>query len=309
MNCSLPGNKWGVKNILASILWQARNHLNKSDEIIAILKIISIILLLGILYYPILIWMGQRWFAADSYYTHGPLIPILSLALIWIKRREIVKIPIESSKLGIWLIIAGLVLHIISSLTRIYFTSAYSLLIIITGIVVYLGGKKLAVAIIFPLCFLLFMIPAPIAIIESTTLKMKMFTAQMSVSIIQLIGTSVIREGSIVYMPNTIVTVDDPCSGLKSLISMLAIGTLFAYIAKTSYTRKTILFLLSIPIALFANIVRTTLMLLIANSYGNMILDNQILHQGLGLVVFVVAFVGLFIAGRLLGCRLQQKGI
>jgi exosortase len=295
------------RNILTSILWKAKRHINKPDKIITISKIVFIIFLLGILYYPVLICMSQRWFSADSYYTHGPLIPIISLILIWVKRQKIAKIPIGSSKLGIWLIIAGLALHIISALTRVYFTSAYSLLIIIIGMVFYFGGKNLAVAIMFPLCFLLFMIPAPIAIIESTTLKMKMFTAQMSVSIIQLIGTSVIREGSTVYMPNTSVVVDDPCSGLKSLISLLALGILSAYIVKASYTRKAILFLLSIPIALLANTVRTMSMLLIANAYGNKIITNKVLHEGFGLMVFIIAFAGLFIAGRLLGCQISQN--
>jgi exosortase len=266
-----------------------------------------IILLIGFIYYPVLIWMWQRWFVADSYYAHGPLIPLVSGVLIWLKRRKLAKTSRQPSRLGIWIIIAGLILHIISALTRVYFTSAYSLFIVIVGIVVYFFGKKFTLTIIFPLCFLLFMIPAPMAVIESTTLKMKLFTAQVSVSIIQLLGTPVIREGSTVYMSNTSVVVDDPCSGLKSLISLSALGILYTYIVKASYSRKVILFLLSIPIALLANMIRTILTLLIANSYGNKIVTDGLLHQGFGLMVFVIAFACLFLAGRLLGCQFPQN--
>jgi len=291
--------------ISSSVLWKAKDH-PVLNRIIFIIKVAFVIFLLGLIYYPILIWMWQRWFAADSYYEHGPLIPIVSLVLIWLKRRELSSISIQSSKLGIWIIIFGLLLHIASALTRIYFISAYSLFIVIIGIIVYFFGKKLTFTILFPLCFLLFMVPAPVAIIESTTLKMKLLTAHASVFIIQLLGTPVIREGSTVYMPNTSVVVDDPCSGLKSLISLSALGILFAYIVRASYPRKVVLFLLSIPIALLANMIRTTATLLIANLYGNKIITDGLLHKGFGLMVFVIAFAGLFLAGRLLKCRISQ---
>jgi len=145
------------------------------------------------------------------------------------------------------------------------------------------------------------------AVIEASTLKMKLFAAQMSVSIVQLFGISAIREGSTVYMPNTSVVVGDPCSGLKSLISLSALGILYAYIVRASYPRKTILFLMTIPMAIIANMIRTTATLLIANFYGNRIIEDEFLHKGFGLMVFVIAFAGLFLVGRLLGCRVQQR--
>jgi len=292
--------------ISSIVLWKAKDHpvLNK---VIFIIKVAFVIFLLGLIYYPILIWMWQRWFAADSYYEHGPLIPIVSLVLIWLKRRELSGISIQSSKLGIWIIIIGLLLHIVSALTRIYFISAYSLFIVITGIIVYFFGKKFTLTILFPLCFLLFMVPAPVAIIESTTLKMKLMTAQASVFVIQLFGTPVVREGSTVYLSNTSVVVDDPCSGLKSLISLSALGILFAYIVKASYPRKVVLFLLSIPIALLANMIRTTATILIANVYGNKIVTDGLLHTAFGLMVFVIAFAFLFLAGRLLRCQISPS--
>jgi exosortase len=271
------------------------------------IKIGIIIFLVGFIYYPIFTWMWQRWFAADSYYSHGPLIPIVSGVLIWLKRREIAKTLTQSSKLGLGLILAGLILHIISAFTNVYFASAYSFLIILIGIIAYLYGNKVLLIIIFPLCFLFFMIPAPMALIESTTLKMKLLTAQTSVYIIQLLGVPAIREGSSVYMSNTNVVVDDPCSGLKSLISLSALSTLYAYLVKSPYIKKLILFLVIIPLAIIANVIRTTSILLIANRYGNEIITNKYIHEGFGLMIFIIAFAGLFLTGRLLGCQLVQK--
>ena len=268
-----------------------------------------ILCLLGVIYYPTFIWMWQRWFAADSYYAHGPLIIVVSGVLIWRKRQEIARTTVSSSKLGLVLLLSGLVLHIVSASTRVYFSSGYSFFIVLLGLILYFYGREVARVIIFPVCFLLFMIPAPIALVAATTLKMKLFAAHISVLVIQLFGISAVREGSVVYMPNTEIVIGDPCSGLRSLISLAALGLLYTYIVKASYLRKASLFLISIPIAIIANIIRTIATLLIANSYGNRIVTDGFLHKGFGLMVFIIAFAGLFLVGRLLGCRIPQRDI
>lgn len=270
-------------------------------------KISLLLLLLAFIYYPTFIWMWQRWFAPDSYYAHGPLVPVASLTFLWLKRHELAQISRSSSKLGLGLLFAGLSLHSLSALFQIYFTSAYSFFIVLLGLVLFLLGRRLTLSIIFPLCFLLFMIPAPIAIIEASTLKMKFFTAHISVFIVHLLGTPVIREGSTVYMSNTNIVVGDPCSGLRSLISLSALTILYVYIVKASFIRKLWLFLISIPIALLANIIRTTATLIIANHYGDKIVTDGFIHQAFGLMVFIIAFAGLFLVGKILGCRLAQK--
>jgi len=266
-----------------------------------------LICLLGIIYYPTFIWIWQRWFATGSYYAHGPLIAVVSGILIWLKRQEIARATVSSSRLGLALLIAGLILHIISASARVYFSSGYSFFVVLLGLILYFFGRGVARVIIFPVCFLLFMIPAPMALVAATTLKMKLFAAHLSVLIVQFLGISAVREGSMVYMPSTKVVVGDPCSGLRSLISLAALGLLYAYILEGSYLRRSSLFLMSIPMAIIANMIRTVATLLIANSYGNRIVTDGFLHKGFGLMVFIIAFAGLFLVGRLLGCQIPQR--
>jgi exosortase len=151
------------------------------------------------------------------------------------------------------------------------------------------------------------MIPAPTAAIATTTLKMKLFVARIAVSIVQMFGIPALREGSMVHMPNTSLVVGDPCSGLRSLIALSALGIIYAYIVKSSYSKKVALFLISMPLAIIANIIRTTATLFIANSYGNEIVTDGFLHEGFGLMVFVIAFIGLFATGKVLGCQISTK--
>lgn len=278
-------------------------------KLILAVKTSLIILILGVIYYPTFIWMWQRWFYTDSYYNHGPLIPVVSGVLIWLRRREFARTPVSYSNLGFGFLVAGLLLHIASAAVRVHFSSAFSLFLVLVGLVLCFFGKKVTRVILFPLCILLLMIPVPMAMLAASTIRMKLFAAHVSASMVELVGIPIIREGSVVYMSNTTTVVGDLCSGLRSLVSLLALGILYAYIVKASYPRKVLLSLMSIPVALIANIIRTTATLLIANSYGNKIITDGFLHKGFGLMVFIIGFAGLFLAGRLLGCRVSQKDI
>jgi len=304
-------------------------------------KIGFIALLLAVIYYPTVAWMWSRWFWSDSYYSHGPLVPLISGVLIWLKRRELAEasglaigdwrlatekqikstinhhqssiqnnqpstINNHQSK-GLFILSAGLLLHILSALIFIQSISGFSLPIVIIGLVLYLFGWQITRIVIFPLVFLFFIAPAPMQFIAATTLQMKLFAAHVAAMAVQLLGIPLVREGSVVHLSNDMIVIGDPCSGLRSLISLMALGMLYAYLAKGSYTRRIALFLSSIPIAIIANIIRVIGVIVVANFYGNRIVTDGLLHEGFGLSVFVIALAGLIFAGRILGCQIFTK--
>ena len=84
-------------------------------------------------YVPTFIWMWDRWFARDSYYNHGILIPFVTLYLIWQRKEELKLIEPNRSVWGIQLIILGVLIHVLSSLFRIYFTSGFSFIVVLIG--------------------------------------------------------------------------------------------------------------------------------------------------------------------------------
>ncbi|MBC8234526.1 exosortase/archaeosortase family protein [bacterium] len=270
-------------------------------------KIGFIVLLLVVIYYPTAGWMWTRWFWADSYYSHGPLIPLVSGVLIWLKRRELAEAQISYSKPGIFILSAGLFLHLLSALVFIQSISGFSLPIVMIGLVLYLFGWEITRIVLFPLGFLFFIAPAPLQFIAATTLKMKLFAAHISAIAVQLLGIPMVREGSIVHLSNTTITVGDPCSGLRSLISLTALGVLYAYLAQSSYPKRVALVLASIPIAIIANIIRVIGVIVVANSYGNRIVTDGLVHDAFGFSVFVIALAGLILTGRILGCQILKK--
>ena len=255
--------------------------------------------LLSFAYFPTIVWMVDRWGAKDSYFGHGFLIPFVSLYLAWHKRGELSRIQMRPSFWGLGLLVVGLFIHLVSAILKVYFTSAFSILLSVAGLVLYLGGKKLLRALAFPILFLLFMVPFPLVVIGTTTVRLKLFAALCATKVLHLIGFLAVQKGSTIYLKNATLQVDDPCSGLRSLLSLVTLGVLFAYFKKTTFPKKTLFFFSSIPIAVLANVVRIVLLALIADIYGVEI-ALKFFHDVSGYLLFAVALAGLSFIGRIL---------
>lgn len=252
-------------------------------------------------YWPTFIWMIARFEEADTYYSHGYLVPLVFAYLIWIKRNELKGCDIKPLNVGLLIFIPALLIHLAAYFFEINFISGFSLTFALFGLSLYLYGTGMTKKLAFAIIFLVFMIPLPQVFIISVSFKMKMLAASVATSIIKLMGIPAVREGSIVYLkPETFLTIGDPCSGLSSLISLTALGALYAYLVKMSRIKKIILFLLSIPIALGANILRIVLLLLVAFAYDAKVATGKFVHDFLAFLLYVFAIAGLIIIGRVL---------
>ena len=231
-------------------------------------------------------------------------MPVVCAYLIWRKRSKLKALPVESSQAGLFILIAGLLLHIISSILKINFGSYVSLVIVLEGLVLYLLGKKVNRQLLFPLAFLVFMIPLPNVIIIGLSFKMKILASQISSNLISKMGIPAVRDGSTIYLPNGKLMVGDPCSGLRSLISLLALGALFTQFIQGSRAKKNILFLSAAPIALASNALRIIALLLVTYVYGEQAALG-LFHDFSGMMVFIIAFLGLFLMTKALRCRFE----
>lgn len=268
-------------------------------------KTILIVSLLIAIYVPTFISLGHKYLAADSYYSHGFLVPLVSAYLIWSKRRKIQALlpGAQSARSGLILLAAGLLLHLISTALRLNFGSYLSLPIVLAGLELYLFGKTIFRLLLFPLVFLIFMIPLPNVIIIAISFKMKMLAAQIACGAVSMMGIPIIRDGSTIYLPAGSLVVGDPCSGLKSLISLVALGVVFTQFTNARAFKKNILCLSAIPIAIISNVLRIILLILAAYVYGEKTALG-FFHDFTGMLVFIFAFIGLVTVVRLLKCQI-----
>jgi exosortase len=261
---------------------------------LAILAVITLII-----YIPVFIWMFERWTAAETYYSHGMLIPFISAFLVWRRRKELSRIKLNPTRKGWVFFIPGILIYIISSLLEVYFSAGFSLLLVLAGLILLFLGTKFFKKMLFPLLFLGFMIPLPMVAIANISFRLKILASQVAVFIVNKIGLPAIREGSVIKTAHSYLVVEDPCSGIRSLIALIALGTLMAYFSRLARVKKMILFLSSIPIAIFSNVIRIAALSLASEIYGSEVATG-VFHDLMGIMVFVLAFFGLFLVGKAL---------
>jgi exosortase len=190
-------------------------------------------------------------------------------------------------------------MHIGGTILYIFSISGFSFYILILGISIYLFGKEINSIIAFPLLYLVFMFPLPIALLNEISLPMKMIVAKISSEIVSFFGISIYREGFNITIPEGTILVGNPCSGLRSLISFLAIGSVFAYYHSSSNIKKLTVFLMSIPIALASNIIRVLMLILIAHYKGiEYSMPESFWHDASGIIVFVIGLVIFLVTGK-----------
>lgn len=269
----------------------------------SLLQILIITILFILLFLPIYSALYERFTARDSYYSHGPLIPLISLFLVWRKRKKLKSIEKVSYLPGLFILVFGLLIHMGSIALKFNFGSYVAFIVSLSGLVLFLGGKKVFKEVLFPVVFLMFALPLPKVAIIGITFKMKMFATHISTILINAIGFKVKQVGSTIYYPGGSLVVEDPCSGLRSLITFLSLGTLFTQFTNVSRWKKSILILCTIPIALISNISRIVALLFVSYVYG-VKAASGFFHDFAGMMVFVIGFLGFLLTTRLLKCTL-----
>jgi len=257
-----------------------------SQEILIIILLIAASL-------PTIFWMTDRWFAADSYYSHGVLVPFISLFLILKKRERFKQIPFSPSPWGMRLFLFGIISYWISAILHVYFTSGFSMLVISMALILHFYGKNALKEILFPLLFLVFMIPLPLIIIAFICFKLKIMAAHLATLTLNSIGLPAIEESSLIKMRHCYVLVEDSCGGLKSLISLTALGSIFAYQLRSDIFKKSLLFLSAIPIATLTNAGRIVFLSAVSEVYGTGYAQG-LLHNLSGYLVFAFSFLLLY---------------
>jgi exosortase len=263
-------------------------------------QIITLGILVLALYYSVLIELVHDWVIDENYsHGHGFLIPLVSAFFIWRKRDRLRTRQRKSNGIGLAILMLGLLLFIVASIGAELFTQRLSLLLVIGGLLLYLGGRKITGDLFFPLLYLVFMIPVPYVLYYSVSFPLELLASRLTTAAVSLIGIPIIREGNILHLQNTTLQVVDACSGLRSLLSLSALSAALAYATQRTLVKGIILFLAAVPVAIGANILRLSLTAILASLYGEQVAQG-FLHQFSGVAVFAFAVVSLSLIGAIL---------
>ena len=250
-----------------------------------------IIIICGLLYWPTLRWLVNSWLASD-YYSHGFLIPFVSAFFVWVKRKQL---KLKQSFIGaIPFLILGLALYLSSCIWDIRFFGALSLLTMLIAAVFYFFGNTGVRTLIFPLCFLVFMIPLPF--VSDLTVKLQQIAITSSSHLLSLFGLPITTTGAIISIPKSTFTVGIPCSGIDTFIALLALDAVFIYILHGVFYKRAVLFIMAIPIAIGVNVLRIVSIISVAY-YINVTAATTWYHDIASPIFFFLAFgILIFIA-------------
>ena len=226
--------------------------------------------------------------------SHGILVPFISAYFIWQKKEQLRTAEISSSNWGLLILALSMALYLLSYAGDVSVAARAMIIFSLIGLVQFTLGKKILRTILFPLIFLLFMVPIPDSVLGLVSFPLQLFATKVSTFVIQLFSIPVYREGNMVYFANTQLEVAEACSGIRSIVSYLMLSIIFMYLLDKGWGRRFILLCSSIPLALLANIIRISGTGILAHFYGDRV-ARGFLHEFSGLAVFAFGFVLLFL--------------
>jgi exosortase A len=249
-------------------------------------------------YFPVLKGLVLAWSSSEEY-SHGFLIIPISAFILWNKRQLLAGITFTSSGAGIGVILFSLCLYVIASYSGIITLASFTMILTIAGMVIYFFGLRAFKGLLFPLAFLLFMIPVPSQIYSAATIPLQLFVTKVSIWAASLAGMPIYREGNVIYLPDHTLQVVNACSGLRSMVSLLMLSAIFGYLTLTSNLSRTILFFSGIPVSILVNIIRVLLMIS-AFYYFDYDLATGSTHTLFGIGIFFVALLIIYLLKEVL---------
>ena len=250
-----------------------------------------------ILYWPVLASLVQDW-SYNENYSHGYLIPFIAGYIIYSRWNKRGRLPVQVYWPGILMVLAGLLLLIAATIGAEFFLQSISFLFVLGGGILFLCGRAWFRFFLFPILYLMFMIPLPAILWNSIAFPLQLFVSAVTEQIVSLLDVPMLRQGNMLQLPGTTLEVVDACSGLRSLVALSAFSAALAMLPVAEKVflvrwKMVLLFLAAVPVAITVNIIRLTVTSLLVYRYGPRMIQG-IFHEISGLLVFMLGLGMLF---------------
>ena len=262
--------------------------------------------LILILYGRLLLSMAEQWWN-DPDYSHGFLVPVFAAYILWRERGRRREVPVRESNWGLPVTLSAIGLLILGILGSEHFTARFSLLILISGIVVFLAGWQMLRSLAFPIGYLAFMIPLPAVIYYQLTFPLQILASRLGASGLVALGVPAVRQGNLLILPNCTLEVVEACSGVRSLLALVPAVIAYVYFAEPSIWKRFILIAAIVPTVVMTNGLRLVALGQLSYFLGPEV-DTGLTHIGLGLAFFALSFLSILLTHILLR-RFKNKQI
>ncbi len=269
-------------------------------------RVATLVAAVGVLYSPVLTRMVGDWWN-DPEASHGFLVPVFSLFVVWHARKRWFDLPAKPSWWGLVITAGALTLLLTGVLGAEYFLARSSFVFLLAGLVVTFVGWTHFRVFLFPWAFLFLMIRIPTIVFNQIAFPLQLLASRFASAVLELIGVPVLRQGNVMQLANTTLEVADACSGIRSLLSLITLAIIYGYFMEKRLLRRIIYVLAAVPIAVVANGLRVVGTGALAH-YWDPGKAEGFFHIFSGWVIFVLAMVMLFSVDNLLRLIDQLHG-
>jgi len=245
-------------------------------------------------------WMWGAWSAPALEAGHGKLVPLVVLALLWLRRNQLLATPARRWLPALVGLAAALVLHVLAFTVQQPRLSMVALAAGAWWLVGLVWGPGWLRKTFFPFLLLGFCVPLE-SLGEGILFRLRLLVTTLSVGIgHHLLGLDVMNEGTRIFNAARTFSYDvaPACSGIRSLASLLAVTTIYGYVAFRSPWRRFVMITLAAPLAVAGNVARITTVIILAEAFGHK--AGAAAETNLGYVTFAVAIGLMFVVGWLM---------
>jgi exosortase len=247
-------------------------------------------------------WAWQAW-NPETNYEHAKIIPLVVAFLIWYDRDKLKSAPLSSSRWGWAFIGVGLFLFVAGARTLQARLTLTALPILLLGIVLYVWGKAVARVLLFPIAFLLFMVP--LNFLTQSTFKLQFIETGIASAVCNLIGIHVNTIGTLVNSSDNAFhfQVDEGCSGIRSLMAIAMFSAIYGHLTQDKLWKKLAIFAAALLFAVIGNAGRLISVFIVGRFFGQDLAGGPY-HAVAGFISFGCAFVAMVLFGKLLNLKL-----
>lgn len=213
---------------------------------------VLILVAFGLTFWQVLARLVDDWIV-DGNYSHGFLIIPLALYFTWERRQKLLAAQARPSWLGLILLLSGIAILMAGLWGSELFLSRVAILPVIAGIVLFLLGWAHLRILVFPIAFLLLMIPIPAIIFNQIAFPLQLIASRLGEWAIAAVGIPVLREGNVLTLAHTSLEVAEACSGIRSLVSLITLGIVYGYFMDPRGWVRLLIVASAIPVAIVAN--------------------------------------------------------
>lgn len=254
------------------------------------LETVALGILLIVAFWPILISMYGSWFDEHAYMEHGILVLPAAAYMAWAKKDKLEALPRQPSAWGLGLMLWGALQAFLGIVAQWVWIGRTAFLISLVGYIVVTFGWRMVKELIYPLCTLILMIAPPTFVFERLTLSLQLLASRLGESSLEALGYSVLRQGNVLEMVGIKLSVEEACSGIRSLVAIIFMCVLYNYFFVEGWRMKALILAMATPIAILGNAIRIVATG-IASQYNPALVQGAA-HEAFGYVSVAAAAVG-----------------